>query len=93
MPREEYTFRAEVVRGIVYVTRELSGIKAPFTKWDFLSEDERVRFEKTPFTNGNDGRCSVCGEVIKTEADFAKHFEISDIRYLNLGYCPKQLEK
>lgn len=32
--------------------------------------------------------CSGCGTYLETEADFAKHFVIPDIRYLNLGNCP-----
>ena len=32
--------------------------------------------------------CVECGEILATEADFAKHFEVQDTRYLNLGWCP-----
>ena len=32
--------------------------------------------------------CSGCGEYLETEGDFARHFYIPDIQYLNLGRCP-----
>jgi len=33
-------------------------------------------------------QCPNCGEVLVTEADFARHFTVPDPRYLNLGDCP-----
>jgi hypothetical protein len=82
--RKEYTTRAHVRYGKVYVTREITGISAPYTKWMLLSDDERIRLEETEL----DTNCSQCGEKLATEADFAKHFIISDLQYFNLGYCP-----
>ena len=38
-------------------------------------------------------RCSGCDTLLKTEADFARHFEIPDSRYLNLGECPNNPRK
>ena len=32
--------------------------------------------------------CGGCGTVLETEADFAKHFIVTDERFLNLGECP-----
>lgn len=37
--------------------------------------------------------CSGCDTLLKTEADFARHFEIPDSRYLNLGDCPNNPRK
>jgi hypothetical protein len=65
------------------------------TKWDVLEERlrtlrklerEMAGMERTEF-----GRpCAGCGEVLATEADFARHFLIPDERYLNLGRCPNE---
>lgn len=55
------------------------------TKWDLISEDEREGFRNTP-CNLN---CTGCGELLATEADFAAHFVLADIRYKNLGECPR----
>jgi hypothetical protein len=82
--RKEYLTRAEVRRGVVYVTREITGISAPYTKWMLLSDNERISLEECEL----DTICSQCGEKLATEADFAKHFIIPDLRYFNLGYCP-----
>lgn len=69
------------------------------SKWDHLQlqlakrikeitrlTDELAWMERTPFS----GECTGCGESLPTEADFAKHFLVSDPRYLNVGYCPKE---
>ncbi|SRR6266498_1180698 len=32
--------------------------------------------------------CSGCGEMLLTEGDFARHFEVADETFLNLGTCP-----
>jgi hypothetical protein len=84
--RKEYTIRAEF-RGTVMVTRIIEGLTAPYTKWDLLSESEQRDYENTAFTANGTGDCSQCGEHLATEADFAKHFIISDLRYMNLGDC------
>lgn len=73
------------------------------TKWDILQERlitinkmktalemELKWMEETPFTANGTGKCSQCGIVLATEADFAKHFIVSDPRYVNLGYCPNR---
>lgn len=73
------------------------------SKWDVLEErrlealkeyrklcDELWGLTQTKFTANGTGRCSACGEVLATEADFAKHFLVPDEQYLNLGYCPKK---
>lgn len=70
------------------------------TKWDVLNarltearetvtrlQNDLVGMQKTPFAEGR-GRCVCCQEILYTEADFAKHFILSDTRYLNLGNCP-----
>lgn len=80
----EYTSRVEVRDGRVYVTRVLSDIKAPFTKWDFLSEGERQTLAAQEFGMP----CTKCGQHLATEADFARHFIVSDPTFFNLGYCP-----
>lgn len=36
-------------------------------------------------------KCAKCGKYLKTEADFAAHFIVTDERYLNLGECPVKL--
>jgi hypothetical protein len=54
------------------------------TKWDLIDDSERPWLEKTPFNHP----CSGCGEMLATEADFAKHFFVPDPIYKNLGWCP-----
>lgn len=71
------------------------------TKWEILEERlvkvrkeyfaaraELMGLENTPFTSNGTGKCSTCGAPLDTEADFAKHFLVTDERYLNLGMCP-----
>jgi hypothetical protein len=73
------------------------------SKWDILQERRKKAQEEanniatqlqglalTPFKDGVTGRCSGCGALLQTEADFAKHFLIPDERFLNLGYCPNK---
>lgn len=54
------------------------------TKWDLITEAEKADLEKIPFGH----RCTGCGELLVTEANFAKHFFVPDPRYKNIGYCP-----
>jgi hypothetical protein len=54
------------------------------TKWDLITEAEKADLEKIPFGH----RCTGCGELLVTEASFAKHFFVPDPRYKNIGYCP-----
>jgi hypothetical protein len=67
------------------------------TKWDVLTArqaeaqalaDSLARdlngMEHTPFGKP----CVACLTILETEADFARHFILSDTRYLNLGNCP-----
>lgn len=69
------------------------------TKWDFMSPAQMQSLANTPFvqsdwdpetgeTSYRPGRCSGCGHPLPNEAEFAKHFVVDDIRYLNLGHCP-----
>lgn len=89
--RKEFTIKAELLEGgHLYVTREITNVTWPLTKWDLLSDYERKIYSETPFTANGTGLCSTCGEKLNTEADFAKHYIITDIRYLNLGYCSKK---
>lgn len=72
-------------------------IPSPPTKWSVLqqrlakarADAERIEndlawMERTPCGL----RCSGCGLLLLTEAEFAKHFVLPDTRYLNLGDCP-----
>ncbi|MFI0553451.1 hypothetical protein [Streptomyces scabiei] len=54
------------------------------TKWDLINDAERASLEKIPFGHP----CTGCGEMLATEADFAKHFYVPDPIYKNLGECP-----
>jgi hypothetical protein len=85
---KEYLTSVSFRNGRYYVTREITNINGTFTKWDFMSATERAELEATPYTANGIGACSKCGKELETEADFAKHYVISDLRYLNLGYCP-----
>lgn len=67
------------------------------SKWEILSHrrDELARQleEAQRYLDGLERtqcglNCGGCGTYLATEADFAKHFEIPDTRYLNLGNCP-----
>lgn len=84
----EQTVSAEIRNGNLYVTRYVGKVNAdtPLTKWNLLSDEERVWAENTPFVT----KCSGCGVMLETEADFAKHFVISDVRLFNLGTCPNE---
>lgn len=59
------------------------------TKWETLDEATREAYQETPFNRP----CAYCGVLLATEADFAKHFIVTDRRYLNLGDCPNKLVK
>ena len=61
--------------------------------------DEIKWLEETPLwePDGTDGgagpmRCGTCGKELPTEADFAKHYTVPDIRFRNLGHCPTRDE-
>lgn len=60
------------------------------TKWDLITDADRDALDRTPFTDsaGNPGACAGCGEALPTEGAFARHFVLTDRRYLNLGWCP-----
>jgi hypothetical protein len=69
------------------------------TKWEVLKnrldiaeqEAAKLRRELEGLKNTPCGlHCSDCGLLLETEADFANHFILLDIRYLNLGDCPKR---
>ena len=87
IPRRQFLNGVEIRHGAVHVTYYIEGLKAPFTKWDFLSDFERKEYESITFSDGKQS-CSKCGTDLATEADFAKHYIISDVRYFNLGDCP-----
>lgn len=84
--RPEHLSKVEIRYGRVYVTRQIEGAKAPFTKWDFLSDYEREEYAKITLNKP----CPACGELLGTEEDFAKHYVVPDVQYYNLGYCPKK---
>jgi hypothetical protein len=55
------------------------------TKWDHLTETERVALDAIPLNIP----CSGCGENLATEGEFARHFTLLyGPQYLNLGRCP-----
>lgn len=55
------------------------------TKWDYLSDNERVALDATPLNIP----CCGCGGILATEGDLARHFILLyGPRYLNLGRCP-----
>ena len=54
------------------------------TKWDLIDDAERAGLEKMQFGHP----CTGCGEMLATEADFAKHFFVPDPIYKNNGWCP-----
>lgn len=89
--RYEITSHVELRNGKLYVTRYLEGLEAPYTKWDFLSDKEREDYTNTPCGDGT-VTCSQCNELLLTEADFAKHYTVTDVRYFNLGACPNKKE-
>lgn len=61
--------------------------KAPLTRWDLESDDERKRWMRTP---SSVPECISCGQPFKTEADYWKHYIIPEIEYPNLGNCWKR---
>lgn len=63
----------------------------PVTKWDLLGDAARAAYERmTIHADGGPVLCAGCAEVLVTEADFARHFVIPDLRYWNVGDCPNQ---
>lgn len=63
------------------------------TKWELIDEEEQEWMLRTSFTANGTGQCSECREELATEADFAKHFTVPDVQFLNLGYCPNNPPK
>lgn len=61
--------------------------KAPLTRWDLESDDERKRLKRT---RPGAPECSSCGQPFKTDADYWKHYVIPELEYPNLGYCWKR---
>lgn len=69
----------------------------PTTKWSVLeARRDRLAKELAEAEHHLEGlqntscnlTCAGCGTHLATEADFAKHFVITDTRFLNLGWCP-----
>jgi len=60
--------------------RQLANLNADAAK--LAAELEWMK--RTPFGQP----CSGCGAALATEADFAKHFVVTDLRLLNIGHCP-----
>lgn len=87
--REEYTGTVEIRNGRVYVTRMVADLdpEKQFTKWDFLSDWEREKLQTQTFGKP----CGKCDTMLNTEADFAKHFIVTNPRYFNLGECPSDV--
>lgn len=65
---------------------EIQKHSAGVTKWDVISDAEKESLRNTPFQS----TCSGCDLWLETEADFARHFILFEVRYKNLGYCPVQ---
>lgn len=72
---------------------------ATHTKWSVLTgraeslraELDKLERELRGMENTPCGvPCTGCGTVLVTEADFAKHFTVPDLRFLNLGDCPNR---
>lgn len=83
----QMTVKAEIKYGRLNITRlEIIDVPEKITKWDLLSEEEKESYKNTPFGNGIRA-CSRCQTPLPTEADFAKHYIIDDLRYINLGHC------
>jgi hypothetical protein len=95
-PNEEMDYALVTNRSGDEVGR-LDEVDAKRSKWNILEERltmklaevERDKRELQALERTTFGRpCSGCGEVLATEADFAKHFVTPDPRFLNLGECP-----
>lgn len=56
------------------------------TKWDLIDDDARTALDNTSCNV----HCSGCDKLLATEGDFARHFRLLDVRYLNLGSCPEK---
>lgn len=82
---------------VVHVHANFTWTDEGNTKWSVLTgrvaalreqadaiERELDVMKRTTF----DMPCSGCGWVMVTEADFAQHFTLNNIAYLNLGACP-----
>lgn len=64
--------------------------KHPLTRWDLESDRERERMMRS---TAMAPECQSCGQPFKTEADFWKHYVVTDIHYPNLGNCWKKVAK
>jgi hypothetical protein len=64
----------------------------PVTKWDLVGDRGRADMERTPTRPPGEPvlTCPACHAPLPTEADFARHFVIPDLRYWNLGNCPHE---
>jgi hypothetical protein len=64
----------------------------PTTKWDLLGDEDRAAYERTPLSqpDGSPVTCPHCNTPMTTEAAFAQHFVITDLRYWNVGDCPRE---
>lgn len=79
------------------------------TKWDILvdraesfeAQAKEIRnmlegFELTKLNGRGDGeplRCSGCEVILETEAEFARHYEVPNEQFLNIGYCPIKMDR
>jgi hypothetical protein len=54
------------------------------TKADLVTEEHLRQLDATPA----DFQCSECNRPLKTEGEFARHFYVPDVQYVNLGSCP-----
>jgi hypothetical protein len=95
-PNEEMDYALVTNRNGDEVGR-LDEVDAKRSKWNILEERltikiaevHRMTRELQHLESVSFGRpCSGCGELLATEADFAKHFVVPDPRFLNLGECP-----
>ena len=71
----------------------------PQTKWSIIQRRiELLEFQAAQLRDELIGlactpcgiQCAKCGTMLETEADFAKHFVVSDPQFLNLGECPAE---
>lgn len=65
------------------IARERNGFvtKADLITPESLADLDNVTIDET--------ECVGCGIALKSEGDFARHFIVDDVRYVNLGHCPR----